>query len=229
MPICSVSTIRPGRGPEAVVTGRRVFLRNMPRELGIHVDVDAAGRYRFRVVSGRREFTTSVNPDLAASFFEDLRLLRWKSVGVHDPGDILLNDVGDRLAALIAPPATWEELSLPDDTRQVRVQFSQDAHRLMQFPWELLRVNDQFFIGARGSHLKRELPAPIPKRRRRNPVVNVVHVSLGTDSDLRFDEERCMLLETIPDNIRIEFLIDSSPEHLEAAIDSFRPHIVLVA
>src|SRR6267154_3682353 len=120
----------------------------MPRELHIHVDVDATGRYEFRIRSGRREVATSVNPDLAASFFEDLRLLRWKSIGIHDPGDILLSDVGDRLAALVASPATWEQLRLSDDPMQVRVQFSKAAHRLMQFPWELLRVNNRFLIGA---------------------------------------------------------------------------------
>jgi tetratricopeptide (TPR) repeat protein len=179
--------------------------------------------------SGRREVTTGVNPDLAASFFEDLRLLRWKSIGIHDPGDILLTDVGDRLAALVAAPAIWERLRLPVDARQVRVQFSQAAHRLMQFPWELLRVNDRFLIGERGSHLKRELPSPVPKRKKRNPVTNIVHVSFGTDSNLRLDEERCMLLETIPAEIPIEFLFYSSARRLEVEIDAFRPHIVIVS
>jgi tetratricopeptide (TPR) repeat protein len=201
----------------------------MPRELRIHVDVDATGRYEFRMRSGRREVTTSVNPDLAASFFENLRLLRWKSIGIHDPGDILLSDVGDRLAALVGAPAIWERLRLPDDARQVRVQFSQAAHRLMQFPWELLRVNNRFLIGDRGSHLRRELPSPVPKRKRRNPVTNIVHVSFGTDSNLRLDEERCMLLETIPAEIPIEFLFYSSARRLEVEIDAFRPHIVIVS
>jgi len=201
----------------------------MPRELRIHVDVDSAGRYEFRMRAGRREVTTSANPDLAASFFEDLRLFRWKSVGIHDPGDILLSDVGDRLAALVAAPATWEELKLSNDAKYVRVQFSQAAHRLMQFPWELLRVNDRFLIGEGGSHLKRELPSPVPKRKRRNPVTNIVHVSFGTDSNLRLDEERCMLLETIPAEIPIEFLFYSSARRLEVEIDAFRPHIVIVS
>lgn len=49
---------------------KAIALRNMPRELRIHVDVDAAGRYEFRMSSGRREITTNVNPDLAASFFD---------------------------------------------------------------------------------------------------------------------------------------------------------------
>lgn len=201
----------------------------MPRDLGIYVDVNAAGHYEFRMRSGRREVTTAVNPDLAASFFEDLRLLRWKSIGIHDPGDILLSDIGDRLAALVAAPATWERLRLPDDARQVRVQFSQAAHRLMQFPWELLRVNSRFLIGDRGSHLKRELPSPAPKRKRRNPVTNIVHVSLGTDSNLRLDEERCMLLDTVPPDIPIEFLFYSSARRFEFEIDAFRPHIVIVS
>jgi tetratricopeptide (TPR) repeat protein len=203
--------------------------RKMPGEVSIHVDVDATGRYAFRLRSGTREITTSVNPDLAASFYEDLRLLRWKSAGVHDPGDTLLNHVGERLAGLIAPPATWEELGLPTDARHVRVQFSQAAHRLMPFPWELLHVNDQFLIGVRGSHLVRMLPAPAGTSRRRNHVTDVVHVSLGTDAALRFDEERCTLLETIPANIPIEFLIDPSVGHIEAAMDGFRPHIVIVS
>jgi tetratricopeptide (TPR) repeat protein len=201
----------------------------MAAEVRIHVDVDAAGRYEFQMRSGRREFTTSVNPDLAASFFEDLRLLRWKSIGIHDPGDILLRDVGDRLAALVASPATWEQLRLPDDAMQVRVQFSKAAHRLMQFPWELLRVNNRFLVGDRVSHMKRELPSPVPKRKRRNPVTNIVHVSLGTDSNLRLDEERCMLLDTVPSDIPIEFLFYSSVRRLEFEIDAFRPHIVIVS
>ena len=138
----------------------------MPCEVRIHVDVDATGHYVFRMRSGRREITTSVDPDLAASFYEDLRLLRWKSVGVHDPGDLLLNHVGDRLAALIAPPATWEELQLPDSALRVRVNFTQAAHRLMPFPWELLRVNDRFLIGPRGSHVVRDVPALGGTRRR---------------------------------------------------------------
>lgn len=201
----------------------------MPGDVHIHVDVDATGHYRFRVRSGRREITTSVNPDLAASFYEDLRLLRWKSAGIHDPGDILLNHVGDRLASLIAPAATWEELELANDARHVRVQFSQAAHRLMPFPWELLRIKDQFLIGGRGSHLVRDVPTPARRTRKRNPIINVVHVSLGTDSALRFDEERCTLLETIPASIPIEFLIDPSAGHLEAAMDGFRPRVVIVS
>src|SRR5260370_16464367 len=113
----------------------------MPGEVRIQVDVAAAGHYRFRVRTGAREITTDVDADLATSFYEDLRLLRWKSVGVRDPGDVLLNHVGDRLAELIASPERWNELGLLNEMRQVRVQFSQAAHRLMPFPWELFRVN----------------------------------------------------------------------------------------
>jgi hypothetical protein len=200
----------------------------MPGEVRIHVDVDATRQYVFMVRSGRRQITTIVNSDLGASFYEDLRLTRWKSAGVHDPGDVLLNHVGERLAALIAPPATWEELRLPDDALHVRVQFTQAAHRLMPFPWELLRVNERFLIGAQGSHVVRHVPAPGGTRRRR-PVRNVVHISFGTDSALRFDEERCTLLETLPVSIPIEFLIDPSPGHLQAVMDVFRPHIVIVS
>lgn len=201
----------------------------MPGELRIQVDVDAAGQYRFRVRSGAREITSAVDADLATSFYEDLRLLRWKSVGVRDPGDVLLNNVGDRLAGLIASPERWEELRLRNEVRQVRVQFSQAAHHLMPFPWELLRVNHEFLIGAQGSHLVREAPAAAGRSRKRNPLINIVHISLGTDSALRFDEERAALLETIPESIPIEFLIDPSEGHVEAVLDGFRPHIVILS
>jgi len=67
------------------------------------------------------------------------------------------------------------------------------------------------------------------RNRKRNPRINIVHISLGTDSDLRFDEERAVLLETVPDNIPIEFLIDPPAEHVEAVLDGFRPHIVIVS
>src|ERR1700693_5688416 len=177
----------------------------MPGDLRIQVDVDAAGQYRFRVRSGGRELITQVDADLATSLYEDLRLLRWKSVGVRDAGDILLNHVGDQLASLIAPPKRWRALRLRNEVRQVRVQFSQAAHRLMPFPWELLRVNNKFLIGSQGSHLVREAPAAAGRNRKRNPRISIVHISLGTDSDLRFDEERAVLLETIPASIPIEF------------------------
>ena len=58
----------------------------MPSEVRIHVDVDATGHYRFRVRSGTHEITTSIKPDLAASFYEDLRLLRWKSAAFTTQG-----------------------------------------------------------------------------------------------------------------------------------------------
>ena len=63
------------------------------RELRIQIDADATGYYQFRVRSNTREFTSRVDAELASSFYEDLRLLRWKSAGVHDPGDTLLNHV----------------------------------------------------------------------------------------------------------------------------------------
>lgn len=195
----------------------------------IHVDLDTNGRYQFRVRAGAAEITTEVDANLAASFYEDLRLLRWKSVGLRKAGDVLLNRVGDRLATLIAEPATWSALGLQDEARHVRVEFSQTAHSLMPFPWELLRVNNHFLIGAQGSHLVRDVPTPAARKRRRNPRMNVLHISLGTDNALRLDEERCMLLETIPESMPIEFLIDPPLEHIESFVDEVRPHIVIVS
>src|SRR5260370_37656346 len=112
----------------------------MPGEVRIQVDVAAAGHYRFRVRTGAREITTDVDADLATSFYEDLRLLRWKSVGVRDPGDVLLNHVGDRLSDLIASPERWHEMGLLNEVRQVHVQYWQASHRLMPLPCDFLRV-----------------------------------------------------------------------------------------
>ena len=51
------------RAPEPVLRYREAGVwRNMPREVRIHVDVDGTGHYTFRVRSGRREITTTVNP-----------------------------------------------------------------------------------------------------------------------------------------------------------------------
>jgi tetratricopeptide (TPR) repeat protein len=199
-------------------------------DLRVQVDVDKGGQYRCRVRAGTREFTTAVDPNIATSFYEDLRLLRWKSVGARDPGDILLNHVGQRLAELIASPEQWNELGLANEAQQVRIEFAQAAHPLMPFPWELLRVNDTFLIGAQGSHLVRNVPASAAKSsRRRNSVIDIVHMSLGTDNGLRFDEERCRLLEAVPASIPIEFLIDPSPNHVEAVLDGFRPHSIVIS
>jgi hypothetical protein len=52
----------------------------MPGEVRIHADMDATGRYQFRVRAGTREIKTAVDAELATSFYEDLRLLRWKSL-----------------------------------------------------------------------------------------------------------------------------------------------------
>lgn len=198
-------------------------------DLQIHVGIDATGHYSFRMQYGAREFTTVVDPNLATSFYEDLRLLRWKSIGARNPGDALLSDVGNRLANLIASPEQWNALGLVREARLVRVQFSQAAHRLMPFPWELLRVNDAFLIGERGSHVVREVPAPAAKDLERNPLINIVHITLGTDNMLRFDDERCTLLETVPASMPIEFLIAPSPDFVELTLDSFRPHIVVIS
>ena len=67
----------------------------MPSEVRIHVDVDATGRYVFKcVVAGARSSSTSGGLT-RSSYSQDLRLLRWKSVGVPNPGNLLLNHVGD--------------------------------------------------------------------------------------------------------------------------------------
>jgi len=68
----------------------------------------------------------------------------------------------------------------------------------MQFPWSFSASTTVFLIGDRGSNLKARVALTSPKRKRRNPVTNIVHVSFGTDSNLRLDEERCMLLEDDP-------------------------------
>ena len=105
----------------------------MADDLRIHVDIDLTGRYAFRVQSATTEFTTAVDPEHETNLYEDLRLLRWKSIGVRNPGDALLSHVGDRLAGLIASPEQeqWYQLGLVNEARQVCVHFSQAAHHLM--------------------------------------------------------------------------------------------------
>jgi hypothetical protein len=50
-------------------------VKPMPAEVTIQIDVDPAGDYRFGVRDGNREYLTRVSQSLAASFYEDLRLV----------------------------------------------------------------------------------------------------------------------------------------------------------
>ena len=211
----------------AVATGPRGGARPKSIALLLSVMRDGSGRYTFRVRSGKREIATTVNADLAASFHEDLRLLRWKSAGVHDPGDTLLDHVGNRLAGLIGSPEDWRSLKLPEGPKYVRVQFSPETDSLVHLPWELLRINGRFLLHHPGSHLVREISGPRTRRRRRR--MAALHISLGTDDALRLDEERCVVLEALPSNMPVDFLLDPSIGHLGTALEVFRPALVIVS
>src|SRR5689334_11524484 len=69
-------------------------------------------------------------PDrLPHQYREYARLLRWKAVGLHNPGDTLLIQMGRALAELLFPPERadlWASLTAPE-VRLVRLRFSNDT------------------------------------------------------------------------------------------------------
>src|SRR5690349_9331158 len=67
-------------------------------DLLVEISTGGIDRYSVTVSSVRGSFRSSFPHQLPASVKEDLRLLRWKAVGLRDPGDKLLIDVGQRLA-----------------------------------------------------------------------------------------------------------------------------------
>jgi hypothetical protein len=131
----------------------------MPGDLRIHVDVDSAGHYEFRMRFGRRKATTSIIPDLAASFFEDLRLLRWKSIGVHDPGDILLSDA-DCSGSGWKYVMNYSNLYQREERRATRCDCNTCPHR----PRKVTDTEDTAYITARVAELDAAFRMRSPRR-----------------------------------------------------------------
>jgi tetratricopeptide (TPR) repeat protein len=187
-------------------------------------------QYKITASDGKGTFERIIPRVLSASIREDMRLLRWKATGLHDPGDALLTEVGRRISAIIFPPENrthWSGL-IHTDTNRLRVRFAAGTEDLLHLPWELLHIEGKFVLQKAGSHVVREVPAT-ETRGKEHWDLRVLHVSLGFDSSLRLDEERAVLLNELPDNCEATFLLNPPGKALEDMLGALRPSVIMMS
>ena len=196
------------------------------------LDICAIGdrRYKIAASDGKGTFERIIPGELSASIREDMRLLRWKATGLHDPGDALLIDVGRRISGIVFPPENrqdWRGIvhAVP---KRLRVRFGADTEDLLHLPWELLHIEGRFVLQKAGSHVVREVPSA-ETRGKEHWDLRVLHVSLGFDFSLRLDEERAVLLNELPDNCEATFLLNPPPKALEDVLAAVRPSVIVIS
>ena len=185
---------------------------------------------KFRVLTENGAFERVVPRDLAATIHEDMRLLRWKAAGLQKIGDALLSEAGDHLAELMLPPEQkehWTALFATPPT-DLLVQFNEGTEGLLHLPWELFRVADRFVLQESGSHVLREIRSAAPARRPGGPF-NILHISMGFDPVLRLDEERCLLLDELPEQMSLTFLLNPMFAELGPVVMRLQPQMIIVS
>jgi tetratricopeptide (TPR) repeat protein len=187
--------------------------------------------YRFSLQIGERTTERVISRDLPASISEDLRLLRWQAVGLVDNGDAFLEIAGKRLGALILREEEREEWrTLLRSTRRFIIRFESGAEALLNLPWELLNLGEGFVLRDAGCHIIREIPSKVHDNiQASHATSSVIHVSLGVDSLLRLDQERCSLLDVLPANVPITFLLNPTIDEFTSAAESAEPDIVIIS
>jgi len=199
-------------------------------ELTLDISVVGDRQYRIAASDGKRTFEQIIPRELSASVREDMRLLRWKATGLHDPGDALLIDVGRRISGIVFPLANREDWKgiVHADPNRLRMRFGPGTEDLLHLPWELLHVEGTFVLQKAGSHVVREVPTA-ETCGKEHWDLRVLHVSLGFDSSLRLDEERAVLLNELPDNCEATFLLNPPGKVLEDVLTAVRPSVVVIS
>src|SRR6266404_1346822 len=149
----------------------------------------------------------------AAAIREDMRNLRWKAIGLRDPGDSILTEAGTRIGNLLFPKhrrTIWNCLE-PGEAKQIVVAFAPGTEELFQVPWELIVVNGAFLLADQGSHLVREWGGA-PRAASAAQPVNILYVSFASDSSLDFQRERETIDAAIPTSAKLWFLANPSQE-----------------
>jgi tetratricopeptide (TPR) repeat protein len=204
----------------------------MPAGSELTLDLSATDSHEYRIVAsdGERTYERIILRELSANIREDMRLLRWKAIGLHDEGDALLTEVGIRIANLVFPPqdrGSWEQV-VHAGTDHLRVRFAPGTEELLHLPWELLHLEGRFVLQHSGSHVVREVRA-LGRRHEKPWKLRLLHISLGVDPSLRLDEERAAILNTLPDNSEVIFLLNPPHEALEEVFARIRPDIVMIS
>ena len=162
------------------------------------------------------------------SVHDQLRSLRWKAVGLHDQGDMLLVRVGAELAKQLFPLGADCGVLLSNEPKLITLNFSMGTEDLLHLPWELLYLNDRFLLDPAGSNLIRVHEA------RTNAVaptasLKVLAVSLGTDPALDYQEERKILARAVERNGEIRFLLNPTLQEIENGLSTFKPSVLHVS
>jgi hypothetical protein len=99
---------------------------------------------------------------------------------------------------------------------------------LLNLPWELFHSGRDFFLSEGGCHIVREIRSS--QSQRNNFGQNgILHISFGVDSALRLDEERCRLLDILPRELPITFLLNPTHEELVENAETLRPLIMTIS
>src|SRR5882762_9976731 len=81
--------------------------------------------YDVAIDTSRARYQTRLPQTMSADIREDVRNLRWKAIDLRDPGDVLLIEVGRRIARLLFPSEArerwWEAAGT--DAVVVRMEF----------------------------------------------------------------------------------------------------------
>lgn len=170
-------------------------------------------------------------PDaFAAVIREDMRNLRWKAIGLRDPGDSMLIDAGKRIGDLLFPDDrknVWDCLR-PGEAKQIVVAFTPGTEELFQVPWELTVANGGFLLADQGSHLVREWGAGAHATSQALPV-NILYVSFASDSSLDFQQERNAIDSAVPLSANLMFLANPSQEVLASTLKRMKPNVLHIA
>ena len=208
----------------------RIAWKTSPMELTLAISVVDGQQYKIAVSYGKDAFEHVIPRELSASIREDMRLLRWKAMGLHDPGDELLVDVGRRISRVVFPSENRDgrKAVVHGNPERLRVKFGAGTEELLHLPWELLHIEGRFVLQKAGSHVVREVPAS-DRRGKDHWELRVLHVSLGFDSALRLDEERAVLLNALPDNCQATFLLNPPANALADVLAMLRPSIIVIS
>src|SRR5690242_6858997 len=157
------------------------------------------GPYTAAVTTPAGSYDIEAPDAFAAVIREDMRNLRWKAIGLRDPGDSMLIEAGKRIGDLLFPEhrrAIWSCLG-PGEAKQIVVAFAPGTEELFQVPWELMVVNGAFLLAHQGSHLVREWGPAMQATTEALPV-SILYVSFASDSSLDFQRERETIDAAIP-------------------------------
>jgi len=199
--------------------------------LRISIRLNATGGpYTATVTSPTGSYDVEAPNAFAAMIREDMRNLRWKAIGLRDPGDSVLIEAGKRIGDLLFPEdrrAIWNCLEL-GEAKQIVVAFAPGTEELFQVPWELIVVNGAFLLADKGSHLVREWGSQVPATSQALPV-NILYVSFASDSSLDFQRERETIDAAIPLSANLSFLANPSQEVLTSTVNRVKPSVLHIA